>query len=153
MSAIADSRDVRRSNGMSYVDVLYIYAIARAGYVPQLFSLRLPNPDVIYELLKRAEGKAIIYEPELSEMLSACPVHAYRAVDLRDVHLDDPTLPPLPAPASGDEIAMIFHTSGSTSGQPKVLRCNYKWLDAMVRKSAGVSRPLRTTEQDVTVAM
>ena len=62
-------------------------------------------------------------------------------------------LPPLPAPASGDEIAMIFHTSGSTSGQPKVLRCNYKWLDAMVRKSAGVSRPLRTTEQDVTVAM
>ena len=52
---------------MSYVDVLYIYAIARAGYIPQLFSLRLPNPEVIYELLTKADGKAIIYEPELAD--------------------------------------------------------------------------------------
>ena len=48
-----------RSNGMSYVDILYIYAIARAGYIPQLFSLRLPNPDVVYELLEKAKGLSI----------------------------------------------------------------------------------------------
>ena len=63
---------------MTYVDILYIYAIARAGYIPQLFSLRLPNPDVIYELLERAEGKAMVYEPELENMLAGCPVPAYR---------------------------------------------------------------------------
>ena len=136
---------------MSYVDVLYIYAIARAGYIPQLFTLRLPNPDVIYELLARADGKAIIYEP--GSNISSCPVPSYSAVDFRTVPIEDPSLPPLPEPASGDDIAMIFHTSGSTSGQPKLLPCNYKWLDAMVRKSAEVSRPLRASGQDVTVAM
>ena len=138
---------------MSYVDVLYIYAIARAGYIPQLFSLRLPNPDVIYELLQKAAGKAIIYEPELASMLGTCPCPAYSAVDLRGVDIDRAFLPPLPQPTSADDIVMIFHTSGSTSGRPKLLPCNYKWLDAMVRKSATVSRPLRQKGQDVTVAM
>ena len=138
---------------MSYVDILYIYAIARAGYIPQLFSLRLPNPDVIYELLERAEGKAMVYEPELENILAGCPVPAYRAVDLRSVDVDATALPPMFVPASGSDIAMIFHTSGSTSGRPKLLPCDYKWLDAMVRKSASVSRPLRTIGQDVAVAM
>ncbi|KAI0370589.1 acetyl-CoA synthetase-like protein [Pilatotrama ljubarskyi] len=141
------------SNGMSYVDVLYIYAIARAGYIPQLFSLRLPNPDVIYELLERADAKAIIYEPTLADILSDCPYPAYSADDLRGVDVGNATLPPMPEPASPEDIAMIFHTSGSTSGRPKLLRCNYKWLDNMVSKSATVSRPLRATGQDVTVAM
>lgn len=138
---------------MSYVDILYIYAIARAGYIPQLFSLRLPNPDVIYELLEKANGRAMIYEPDLASMLSTCPCPAYSAVDLRGVDVDSAFLPPVPHPTGADDIVMIFHTSGSTSGRPKLLPCNYKWLDAMVRKSATVSRPLRKTGQDVTVAM
>ncbi|KAI0754380.1 acetyl-CoA synthetase-like protein [Daedaleopsis nitida] len=141
------------SNGMSYVDILYIYAIARAGYIPQLFSLRLPNPDVIYELLEKADGKAMVYEPELASMLADCPCPAYSAVDLRSVDIGSAVLPPLPQPTSADDIVMIFHTSGSTSGRPKLLPCNYKWLDAMVRKSAKVSPPLRQDGQDVTVAM
>ncbi|KAI8972831.1 acetyl-CoA synthetase-like protein [Trametes punicea] len=141
------------SNGMSYVDVLYIYGIARAGYIPQLFSLRLPNPDVIYELLERANAKAIIYEPTLADLLSECPYPSFGAVDLRDVDIDDAMLPPMPEPSSPEDIVMIFHTSGSTSGRPKLLPCDYKWLDNMVRKSATVSRPLRKTGQDVTVAM
>ncbi|KAH9941837.1 acetyl-CoA synthetase-like protein [Epithele typhae] len=140
------------SNGMSYVDILYIYSLARAGFVPQLFSLRLPNPDVIYELLAKAGGKAMVYEPELEPMLATCPVPSYRADDLRDAPVDLASLPPLYEPASADEIAMIFHTSGSTSGRPKLLPCDYKWLDAMVHKSAWVSPPLRAP-QDVTVAM
>ena len=138
---------------MSYVDVLYIYAIARAGYIPQLFSLRLPNPEVIYELLAKADGKAIIYEPELADTVSNCPCPAYSAGDLRNVDIGDAPVPPMPRPSSADDIAMIFHTSGSTSGRPKLLPCNYKWLDAMVDKSARTSRPLRKNGQDVTVAM
>ena len=138
---------------MSYVDVLYIYAIARAGYIPQLFSLRLPNPDVIYELLEKANGKAIIYEPELAGTVSNCPYASYSAVDLRNVDIGGAPVPPMPQPSSADDIAMIFHTSGSTSGRPKLLPCTYKWLDAMVDKSARTSRPLRKDSQDVTVAM
>ncbi len=138
---------------MSYVDILYIYAIARADYIPQFFSLRMPNPDVIYELLENAHGRAIIYEPELASMLSTSPCPAYSAADLRSVDIDSTFLPPVPPSRGADDIVMIFHTSGSTSGRPKLLPCNYKWLDAMVRKSAKVSPPLRQTGQDVTVAM
>ncbi|KAI0828701.1 acetyl-CoA synthetase-like protein [Trametes gibbosa] len=141
------------TNGMSYVDILYIYGIARAGYIPQMFSLRLPNPDVIYELLERASAKAIVYEPTLSDILSNCPYPSYSADDLRDVEIGDAVLPPMPVPYAPEDLAIIFHTSGSTSGQPKLLPCSYKWLDNIVRKSATVSTPLRTTGQDVTVAM
>ena len=83
---------------MSYVDILYIYGIARAGYIPQLFSLRLPNPDVIYELLEKADGKAMIYEPELASMLANCPRPSYSAIDLRDIDIGDAPVPPLPQP-------------------------------------------------------
>ena len=138
---------------MSYVDVLYIYGLARAGYIPQMFSLRLPNPDVIYELLERADAKALIYEPALADIVSNSPYPALSAIDLREVSIEDAVLPPMPEPASPDDIAIIFHTSGSTSGQPKLLRCDFKWLDNMVSKSATVSRPLRKDGQDVTVAM
>ncbi|KAI0676318.1 acetyl-CoA synthetase-like protein [Trametes maxima] len=141
------------SNGMSYIDILYIYGIARAGYIPQLFSLRLPNPDVIYELLERANAKAIVYEPSLGDVLSNCPFPSYSADDLRDVDVGSAILPPLVEPAALEDIAMIFHTSGSTSGRPKLLPCDYKWLDNLVSKSATVSRPLRKTGQDVSVAM
>ena len=133
--------------------VFFGCCIAGAGFTFLLPEVRGRDPDVIYELLKRAEGKAIIYGPELSEMLSACPVHAYRAVDLRDVHLDDPTLPPLPAPASGDEIAMIFHTSGSTSGRPKLVPCSYSWWEMCLYKSAQCTTPRNPKRQDVTVWM
>ncbi|KAI0763479.1 acetyl-CoA synthetase-like protein [Trametes elegans] len=141
------------SNGMSYVDILYIYGIFRAGYIPQLFSLRLPNPDVIYELLEAANAKAIVYEPTLADDLVHCPCPAYRADDLRDVDVGDATLPPMPEVTAPGDIAMIFHTSGSTSGRPKLLPCDFRWLSDMVSKAATVSRPLRKDGQDVTVAM
>ena len=57
----------------------------------------------------------MVYEPELENMLAGCPVPAYRAVDLRNVDVDASALPPMFVPTSGSDIAMIFHTSGSTS--------------------------------------
>ncbi|KAF8991326.1 hypothetical protein BDQ17DRAFT_1370992, partial [Cyathus striatus] len=48
-------------SGSAYTDVLHIYGISHAGYVPQLFNLHLPNPEVVYELLQRAGAKALIY--------------------------------------------------------------------------------------------
>ncbi|KAG1819582.1 uncharacterized protein BJ212DRAFT_1236226, partial [Suillus subaureus] len=39
--------------GMAYQDVLHIYCLLQAGYVPQLFSIHLPNPDIMLELLTK----------------------------------------------------------------------------------------------------
>ena len=68
-----------RLAGMEYSYVVTIYGISRAGFIPQLFSLRLPNPTVIYELLLRAQAKALIYDPSFNTTVSDSPVPFYCA--------------------------------------------------------------------------
>ncbi|KAI0080254.1 acetyl-CoA synthetase-like protein [Panus rudis PR-1116 ss-1] len=139
--------------GMTYVDAVQIYGIARAGYIPQLFSLRLPNPDVIFELLQKSNGKALIYDPSFADTLSSSPIPAHIAVDARSVAVPDILLPSTRPDVDGEETLMIFHTSGSTSGQPKVVPCSYAWWQECLRKSAISTKPYQTHRQDVTVWM
>lgn len=138
---------------MTYTDACHIYGLARAGFIPQLCSLRLPNPDVIFELLQKAKAKALVYEASFMPDLSNAPFPVHVAVDAHNVDLSSAPLPRLPQIASGQETAMIFHTSGSTSGCPKLIPCSYAWLDAMVKKSGIVSAPIRPDRQDVNVFM
>ncbi|KAI1793885.1 acetyl-CoA synthetase-like protein [Ganoderma leucocontextum] len=137
--------------GSTYLDVLHVYGIARAGYIPQLFSLRLPNPDVVYELLHRAGARALVFDPAFASIIVDCPTPAELATDLRSVDVSDAPLPPLWVPSQGDDIVMIYHTSGSTSGSPKLVPCSADWVNATVQKAAHVTRPHRSDRQDVTV--
>lgn len=137
---------------MTYIDVLHIYGIFKAGYIPQLFSLRLPNPDVVNELLRKAGAKALVYDPSYESATSNFSVPVYKALftelpEVEDVALCDDFAP------TEEDIAMIFHTSGSTSGSPKLVRCTYKWLDAIVKKTYIFSVPKDEARQDVTVWM
>ncbi len=142
-----------RLSGMTYLDALHIYAVARAGYIPQLFSLRLTNPDVVFELLVRGEAKALIYDPSYESALGVAPVPVHVATEVSEAQVSDIQLPDLPESPNGDDIVMIFHTSGSTSGSPKLVRCSHKWLDAMINKAKHTGRPLNPLRQDVTVWM
>ncbi|KAH9082129.1 acetyl-CoA synthetase-like protein [Lactarius deliciosus] len=114
-------------SGMTYIDVLHIYGLSRAGYIPQLFSIRLPNPDVVCELLIKANARALLVDPSFERLLKRSP----------------------------DDIVFIFHTSGSTSGIPKLVPCSLSWLDSAVTKSYQISKPSGRNErnQDVTVWM
>ncbi|KDQ63630.1 hypothetical protein JAAARDRAFT_120174 [Jaapia argillacea MUCL 33604] len=134
--------------GMTYWDVCHIYGMARAGYVPQLFSLRLPNPDVVCELLQRAGAKALVYEPTFESILDSCPLPKHAAINDIEITLEH-ELPELYQPISGDDLVVIFHTSGSTSGSPKLVRCNYTWLNSMLAKSQQVSTPKDSRRKDV----
>lgn len=136
---------------MTYTDVLQIYGLTRAGYVPQLFSIRLPNPVVIFELLQRANAKALIYETSFESVLSDCPFPSYRAISISDADPRSEPLPILPTPLDENEPVFIFHTSGSTSGSPKVVPCSRKWLDCAVTKTYQTGYPI--SERDVTVWM
>ncbi|KZT05908.1 acetyl-CoA synthetase-like protein [Laetiporus sulphureus 93-53] len=135
--------------GMTYMDVLHIFGVARANYIPQLFSLRLPNPDVIYELMQRADAKALIFDPSFESVVTSCPTPSQAAIDLHRLPALSGPLPALSRPSSGEDTAMIFHTSGSTSGSPKLVRCSYKWLDAIIAKAGHISEPCRSDRQDV----
>ncbi|KAJ6560418.1 hypothetical protein B0H19DRAFT_1261021 [Mycena capillaripes] len=137
--------------GYSYKDVLNLYGVSRAGFIPQLFSLRLPNADVILELLTKTGARALIYEDPFESALRAWPLPIYRATSIElaagQSHLDLPRLPP----AQNHEIAFYFHTSGSTSGSPKLVPCSYKWLDMTIQKSHQICAPRERGRLDVAI--
>lgn len=140
---------------MTYVDVLHIYGLSRAGYIPQLFSIRLSNPEVVYELLSKANACALLVDPSFEGLLRGCPVPTHRAATtIYDIDSHEAPLPSLPT-LGGDDTVFIFHTSGSTSGMPKLVPCSLSWLDSAVTKSHQISTPSSRTERnhDVTVWM
>jgi acyl-CoA synthetase (AMP-forming)/AMP-acid ligase II len=140
---------------MTYIDVLHIYGLSRAGYIPQLFSIRLPNPDVVCELLVRAQARAVLIDPSFKNILRSChlPTHI-AATSLYDIDSHERPLPTLPTLRAND-IAFIFHTSGSTSGSPKLVPCSLSWLNSAVIKSHQIAKPNCRSERnrDVTVWM
>jgi len=138
---------------VAYTDVLHIYGMGRAGYVPQMFSLRLPNPIVIFEMLQKAGGRALVCEPSFEVDLSGCPVPNYSAIKVREQNVGDVALPPLRIDHSASDLLFVLHTSGSTSGSPKLVPCNRQWIDNIIAK---VKRriDIRSTQgRGVTVAM
>ncbi len=141
-----------RLGGLTYVDILHIYGISRAGYIPQLFSIRLPNPTVIYELLRKAGASALIYDSSFEPVLIDCPVPTHRALTSSRV-VDAPESLPGIWDFREEDIAFIFHTSGSTSGSPKLVPMSYRWLNSVVVKSHHISLPHDSKRQDVTVYM
>ncbi|EJF66994.1 acetyl-CoA synthetase-like protein [Dichomitus squalens LYAD-421 SS1] len=141
--------------GVTYVDAVHIYGIARAGYIPQYFSLRLPNPDIIFELLEKSNGRALIYDSSYASTLSHAPVPTFVAIDARTLPDPEVSLPPNRASTNGEDTLMIFHTSGSTSGRPKLVPVSYSWWDFILAKIHEHMKPspARNGRQDVTVWM
>lgn len=138
---------------MTYLDVVHVYSVMRAGYVPQLFSLRLPNPDIVYELMRKASAQALIYDTSLSIDFSGCPVPTHKAVFASTSDNADVSLPDIRREVRDTDVAIIFHTSGSTSGSPKLVRCNYRWLDCAIRKTCYLAKPKDEDRHDVLVWM
>jgi acyl-CoA synthetase (AMP-forming)/AMP-acid ligase II len=134
---------------MTYRDVLNIYGLSRAGYIPQLFSIRLPNPEVVLELLTKADAKALIYDSQFQSMTSSFPLPVHLAIEKRDVTCFESDLPPIRTTSNPDELVFIFHTSGSTSGSPKLVPCNSRWLNAIIEKAKVTSAPRNPPRQDV----
>ena len=118
-----------------------------------MFSLRLPNPVVIFELLQKAGAHALVCEPSFGVELSGSPVLTYSAIRIREQDAADVALPPLRTDYSASDLVFVFHTSGSTSGSPKLVPCNRRWLDNIVTKSNQMGQVRSTQGQDVTVAM
>ncbi|KAG2752316.1 acetyl-CoA synthetase-like protein [Suillus brevipes Sb2] len=135
--------------GMAYQDVLHIYGLSRAGYVPQLFSIRLPNPDVVLELLTKAGAKALIFDSQFQSLTASFPLPVHLAIEKRDMAPFQYDLPLMRSNSNPNKPVFVFHTSGSTSGSPKLVPCNARWLDAIVAKAKVTSTPTNPRVQDV----
>ncbi|KAF9072022.1 hypothetical protein BDP27DRAFT_1321320, partial [Rhodocollybia butyracea] len=89
------------------------------------------NYSVIQGSLEQANTRAFIYESVYSDTVHDVPILCFTSVTV--VHPNDYSLPDLPH-VTGSDIAIIYQTSGTTSGKSKVVPCNYTWLDGNVRK-------------------
>ncbi|KAG5661859.1 hypothetical protein KAF25_004098 [Fusarium avenaceum] len=121
--------------GWSYQDLLHYLSLQRAGFIPQLFSLRMTDPSMIFELMGKSKASALIHEPSCETLVPGCPVptlstDVWDTIPAPDTQLDRTTTSLNP-----DQVSVIFHTSGSTSGMPKLVPATVKWMDCLIRKS------------------
>lgn len=86
------------------------------------------------ELLQKANAKALIRDSYF-EATSRSSVPTYVAVDARCTPPVGDDLPPLPV-IDGKGLACIFHTSGTTSGSPKLVPYSYLALNAVLQKAS-----------------
>lgn len=126
--------------GYEYLDAVHLYSIERAGYVPHTFS-RLPGIEIVKELLEESESRAIICASQFKEVLKSIqdiPIYdAVTSMEFVNNIQSPPGLPPLqdPMTMNPDEICLIGHTSGSTSGRPKLVRATRRWMNAVIQKA------------------
>ncbi|KAF8485538.1 hypothetical protein JB92DRAFT_2836839 [Gautieria morchelliformis] len=128
-----------RVRGFTYSDVITIFAISRAGFIPQMFGFELPNTRIGYELLAKGAGKAIVHDPAKTTLLreSGTTLPCYVATDYTTISDADIAAFPLPdlPPAKPDDYLFIYHSSGSVSGMPKVVPQTNQWLETVQHKS------------------
>lgn len=115
--------------GARYSDLVNLYSLARAGYIPQVFSLRMTvqGRPIVFDMLASTGGKALIFDPTLVEYSADSPFPTFEIPELSTLSPVPEPLPELPDVAPTD-IGIIFHTSGTTSGRPKPIPETHRWI-------------------------
>jgi acyl-coenzyme A synthetase/AMP-(fatty) acid ligase len=103
-----------------------------SGFIPQLFSSVFPNPEVLWDLMEHSGAQALVYDDVFNDQLTSCQVPVLRAVSESAIpsHADF-DLKQLPF-ANQADIALIVHSSGTTSGMPKIIPVTHGWLASFV---------------------
>ncbi|GJJ14663.1 hypothetical protein Clacol_008929 [Clathrus columnatus] len=130
--------------GNSFSDMLHIFGIMKAGYIPHILLSDITNVDVVRTLFKDTNCGAILYTPSASgEGLSKHFV-CHPIMDAEEISEDSSVVIPFDSESvlNDEDIVVIVHTSGSTSGRPKIVRLRRKWFEANHRK--GIIRKPRS---------
>ncbi|EIW54786.1 acetyl-CoA synthetase-like protein [Trametes versicolor FP-101664 SS1] len=116
--------------GSHWSDLAHIYSVAAAGFVPEVFGLAFSAPFV-QDLLDTHHARVLIYADTFEALLPRVEWHQ-TAVKLPKLYNLPMTgaQPSAPPDVSADDVAMIFHTSGTTGGRPKPIPQTHKWLVA-----------------------
>ncbi|KAJ4248146.1 hypothetical protein NW762_012916 [Fusarium torreyae] len=97
----------------------------------------MTDPSVLYRLLDQTKAVALVYEPSFESILENSPLPSYSKVDFLSEQNEWKQLP-LPAlweSSNEEDVMMIYHTSGSTSGIPKLVPITSEWLDHAIDTS------------------
>ncbi|KAJ7983251.1 acetyl-CoA synthetase-like protein [Mycena polygramma] len=112
--------------GVKYSDLVHIYGLARAGFIPEVLNGHM-TMTIVGDLLAKTRGKVLIFEPSFASLVFDIGVPRVAIPDLADLPSAYSPLPPLPD-VNSDDIALIFHTSGTVSGVPKPIPETHRWL-------------------------
>lgn len=121
-----------RITGDKYNDLVSMYAIARIGYIPQMLNkaMAIQGSLVIKDVLTATGAKAVLFDQFFAAFISQLPCPCMELIDVTSIiqySLLPSELPDLPA-VNDTDIAVIFHTSGTTSGKPKPVPETHNWL-------------------------
>ncbi|KAF4450993.1 acetyl- synthetase, partial [Fusarium albosuccineum] len=117
-----------------------------------LISARLPSHAVVRELLAEAGAKGLVHEPALTPSVGD-EVFIFPAIDLSELNVSQFLLPELRSLISGEDVIFILHSSGSTSGRPKLVPGTARWLNRNIEKARHFTfRPLNAEGQEIITA-
>ncbi|KAJ7704927.1 putative amp-CoA ligase [Mycena rosella] len=117
--------------GRKYEDVINIMGLSAAGFVPQLFSVVFPNPDVIWDLISASGAKALIFDAQFSTQCASAPVPVFPAALFAAFDSGSHVAISIAA-SEPTENALIVHSSGTTSGSPRLIPLRHAWVFAMM---------------------
>ncbi|KAH7154085.1 hypothetical protein DER46DRAFT_687723 [Fusarium sp. MPI-SDFR-AT-0072] len=101
-----------------------------------------------------AGAAALVHDPFLASVLQDSTISTFSANGLLSKSASKLTpVGPLPKMLDGDQILMIYHTSGSTSGVPKLVPITARWMDCLIKKISTLSDFLRLPRTMVKVAI
>ncbi|TBU36153.1 hypothetical protein BD309DRAFT_1027081 [Dichomitus squalens] len=147
------SLDIRPSDvvgfwltGSKLSDLINSIAMSALGYTPQFFGGYFGNVSIVLDLLLKSGGKALIvdetYLPAASAASATTTIIVYRSLDYdelsqlvvkvlsggraQDLKLSEPEVSVGP-----DDIAVLFHSSGTTGGLPKIIPNTFDKLGAV----------------------
>ncbi|KAI0367868.1 acetyl-CoA synthetase-like protein [Pilatotrama ljubarskyi] len=116
--------------GSHWSDLAHIYSVAAAGFVPEVFGLPF-TATFVQDLLGTHGAHVLIYDAAFEALL---PQVKWQQTIMRLPKLNElpktDAQPSAPPEVSEDDVAMIFHTSGTTGGRPKPVPQTHKWLVA-----------------------
>ncbi|KAK7691822.1 hypothetical protein QCA50_005226 [Cerrena zonata] len=126
--------------GHAYYEVIHLYALIKAGYIPQCISSRLPDVNTVYKLASRSGAKALLYLPSVA-IPEDCPIVTH---EVHNLSPDDVTIISTDqtetVQTSLDDVIVIYHTSGSTGDLPKLVRMTERWAMTTAKNYAEASK-------------
>lgn len=120
---------------MTYQEVVHLFALVHAKYVPQLLNLKIRATQTAENHFRQSGTTYVIYAPTapIEQLGNHFQVHEMVDIEQLPKSHDEATYLETPVEENGDDVLMIYHTSGSTSGRPKLVPFSRKWLDANAR--------------------
>ncbi|KAF9653331.1 acetyl-CoA synthetase-like protein [Thelephora ganbajun] len=145
-------------DGMTYQDVLHVFGVSRAGYIPQLLHFhRSSSKSLVVELLRHANSLALICDVshaqlnhDSSSSFASLPIPVYANSDLRQARVPGHcTLSKVEdLVADPNAVAFVLHTTGTTLGTPKLVPYTHRTVDLIMRRAQVIAAPTPSRRQD-----